>query len=60
MAALVDAPAGLLSKASIAEATRTPYASGIRRPAVNCLEREARNRALGAACDEFGRAAFGL
>ena len=49
LGALVAAPAGLSSKAKVAEPSKLPYNAGLPRPAVNYLEREARNRALGAA-----------
>jgi hypothetical protein len=51
--ALVDAPVGLASKSKIAEPLKLPYKGQLPRPAVNYLEREAHNRALGDAGEEF-------
>ncbi len=51
--ALVDAPVGLSSKSKVAEPAKPPYKGHLPRPAVNYLEREARNRALGSAGEEF-------
>jgi Domain of unknown function (DUF3883) len=50
--ALVDAPVGL-SPRKVAEPIKPPYKDRLPRPAVNYLEREARNRALGAAGEDF-------
>ena len=51
--ALVDAPVGFGSKPKVAEPIKPPYKGDLPHPAVNYLEREARNRALGAAGEEF-------
>ena len=53
LGALVAAPTGLAAATKVAEPTKPPYKAGLPRPAVNYLEREARNRALGAAGEEF-------
>ncbi|MDQ3518032.1 MAG: DUF3883 domain-containing protein [Gemmatimonadota bacterium] len=53
LGALVAAPTGLSSKPKVAELAKPPYSPGLPRPVVNYLEREARNRALGAAGEEF-------
>lgn len=51
--ALVEAPSGLAAKPKVAEPAQPPYKTRLPRPVVNYLEREARNRALGAAGEEF-------
>jgi hypothetical protein len=51
--ALVEAPVGLTPKSKVAETFKPPYKGKLPRPAVNYLEREARNRALGEAGEEF-------
>jgi hypothetical protein len=51
--ALVEAPAGFASKSKVAETSKPPYMRKLPRPAVNYLEREARNGALGVAGEEF-------
>lgn len=51
--ALVDPPPSAGPKPKVAEPKLSPYMAAIPRPAVNYLEREARNRGLGAAGEEF-------
>ena len=53
LAALVAAPTSSASKSKVAEPSKPPYKVGLPGPAVNYLEREARNRGLGAAGEEF-------
>jgi hypothetical protein len=51
--ALVAPPSPMESSKKVGEPKTSPYVAGLPRPAVNYLEREARNQSLGRAGEEF-------